>query len=128
MVVVGRVAILAALAVPSYPDSVRKSRRSSGMEAILNVQLAQERWRANNPTYGTLVDLGMTNPLVSSGGHYNVTVILDFADQATIYSVKATAQGGQASDVCGDFTLEFKAGVIEKKVSGSAGAANCWKQ
>lgn len=128
MVVVGIVAILAALAVPAYQDAVRKSRRSDAVDAVLNVSLAQERWRANNATYGTLANLGMTNPLVSSGGHYNITVTLPFANRATVYSILATAQGGQANDACGNLTLAFNAGVVTKTVSGSAGAANCWKQ
>ena len=51
MIVVAVVGILAALALPSFFDSIRKGRRSEAVAALAQVQQAQERWRANNATY-----------------------------------------------------------------------------
>ena len=51
MIVVAVVAILAAVALPSFMDSIRKGRRSDAFAAISQVQQAQERWRANHASY-----------------------------------------------------------------------------
>jgi type IV pilus assembly protein PilE len=105
MIVVAIVGILAALALPSYFDSVRKGRRSEAVAALAQVQQAQERWRANRPAYAasltalpsaTPPGLGMASA-VTSGGLY--TLAVDAAN-ATGYTLSATAVTGtsQAND------------------------------
>lgn len=123
MIAVAIVAILVALAIPSFRDVIRKSRRSDAMNAITNVQLAEERWRVNHSTYGTLSDLGIgTN---SSDGHYTIAVS---GNTAINYTISATPVTGtdQVNDKCGSFTLANAAGVITKTVGGSEAAARCW--
>ena len=117
------VAILVSLALPSFRDTLRKSRRSDAMDSILNIHLSQERYRVNNATYGTLVQLGKTDPLVSADGHYSLTITVN---TATNYTIVAAAQGDQATDSCGDFTLTFTAGVITKTADGDD--AICWRK
>lgn len=98
MIVVAIVAILAAIAYPSYQDSVRKGRRAEGKEALLRIQLAQEKFRVNNAAYaadGTLGDF--------STKWYTVTVT---ANSATGFSVSAAGKGDQANDTgCTPLTL-----------------------
>jgi len=133
MIVVGIVAILATLALPSFRDSVRKSRRSDAMNAILNIHLAQERWRANHSTYGLLGNpydpladpqlyLG-PDPLISPNGHYSLTVPIHTATTYTIIGA-VVADDDQENDSCGDFTLTFVAGVIDKTADGDDD--RCW--
>lgn len=45
------VAILAALALPGLAAQVRSARRAEAIAALVQVQLAQERWRAQCPCY-----------------------------------------------------------------------------
>ncbi len=67
------VAILAAIAIPSYFDSVRKSRRSEASAALVQLQQAQERWRAGNPAYSDdLDDLGV--PATTPSGRYDISI------------------------------------------------------
>src|SRR5690554_5491537 len=122
MITVAIVAILVALALPSFRDVIRKSRRADAMNAITNVQLAEERWRVNNSTYGSLADLGIGS--TSSDGHYTIAVS---GNTATNYTIKATPASGtdQANDKCGSFTLTNTAGVIAKTVGGSEAANRC---
>ena len=51
MITVAIVAILAAIAIPSYRDSVRKGARAEGKAAILKALQAEERWFTQNTTY-----------------------------------------------------------------------------
>lgn len=89
------VAVLATLAYPSYIDSVRRSRRQDAISALKQVQLAQERWRANHPEYGTLTELGL--PATTEGGYYSIAVILPSSpDDQTQYRATATAAAGKS--------------------------------
>ena len=121
MIVLAIVAILVALALPSFQDVIRKSRRADAMNSILDIHLSQERWRANNIGYATLVELGLANPLISPDGHYSLTVPVN---TATTYSILGTALGDQINDSCGNFTLAFVSGVITKTAGGDD--ARCW--
>src|SRR5574343_135853 len=70
MLVVVVVAILAAIALPSYQQYVLKGRRAEAIAALNAVQQAQERYRANSPSYAaTLSELaqGATSPYAHYG-------------------------------------------------------------
>lgn len=51
MIVVSIVAILGAIAYPSYLDSVRKGKRAEGRTALLELLQQQERYMTQNNTY-----------------------------------------------------------------------------
>ena len=52
MIVMVIIAVLAAVALPTYQGQVRKSRRAEAVTFMSKVQQAQERYRANVPKYG----------------------------------------------------------------------------
>ncbi len=91
------VTIIAGVALPSFMDSIRKSRRSEAFAAISATQQALERWRGNNAAYSTaLSDLGVTSP--TSSGYYVITVSAP-ASPGTLangYVVMATGQSGSS--------------------------------
>lgn len=93
MITVAVVGILAAIAYPSYMDSVRKSRRSDAINDLSAIALAQEKWRANNTTYGTLANVwgGVTT---TSGGYYTLSMQSNtaFAFRARAQAVSGTSQ------------------------------------
>ena len=51
MVVIAIVSIIAAIALPSYQQSVRKSRRADAVLALQQIQIGQERLRAECSSY-----------------------------------------------------------------------------
>lgn len=93
MIAVAIIAILATIALPSYQNYVKKSRRSDAQTALMQVHLAQEKWRANNPAYASNTDLSY--PKTSDGGFYSVSIT---ANLSSTFSAQATPQGAQASD------------------------------
>jgi type IV pilus assembly protein PilE len=103
-------AIIVALAMPAFFDSVRKSHRSDAMAAVALIQQGQERWRANNPAYTTtLANVGVAYS-TTPGGRYALAI--DAAD-ATSYTVTATAAGTQASDApCATMRVRMTGGNI----------------
>ena len=105
MIAVVVVALLASIALPSFMDSIRKSRRSEAFASLAQVQQAQERWRSNGSSYaesltnaanGTPPGLGMASATTAKGYY---TLSLSGAG-ASGYTVTATAVAGtsQASD------------------------------
>lgn len=96
------VAILATITVPSFSGLVAKARRSDAMAGLVQVQLAQQRWRARNPSYTTdLAVLGWSTP-ESPDGYYRLRV--EHAD-ARDFLVLAEPAGVQRSDDCGVFAI-----------------------
>ena len=67
MIVVAVVAILALIALPMYSEQMRKGKRAEAAQALGDMQLRQESWRADHPTYGVLDDL-----TGSAGEHHRV--------------------------------------------------------
>jgi len=106
MIVVAVVGLLAAVAYPSFVDSIRKSRRSDAVASLNALQLAQERWRSNQPAYadndqlslGVAADppgLGITS--ATANGYYNLAID---ASSPTGYTATASPPegGSQTAD------------------------------
>lgn len=100
MIVVAVVAILAAIALPAYNEQVRKSRRSEAIAAVGQVQLAMERWRADNPTYANPSGAA-TYPTLPASPFYTYAL---GGQGPTAYTITATPAGAQAGDRCGNLT------------------------
>lgn len=139
VVAVAIVGIIAAVAIPTFADSMRKSRRSDAYAALSAVQQAQERWRANNAAYTANLTAapgddppGLGLPASTARGYYTVT--LD-ATSATGYTALATATAGttQANDGnCVRLRLRMAAGNVFYGSAAAAGAFDesadnrCW--
>lgn len=124
------IAILAAIAIPSYNEQVRKSRRAEAASELARLQMAQERWRADRPGYATLAQLGAASPIPS--GYYTLAVETPAgncasgvaASAANSFAITATAAGAQASDTrCATMTLTSLCGTVTKT---STGGGECW--
>lgn len=139
LIVIAVVGILVSLALPSYFDSMRKGRRSEAVAALAQVQLAQERWRANHATYAANSDLtvawptglGVASP--TSGGLYTISIE---GPAAAEYTASATAVAGtsQANDTnCSTMRMRVKGGNLQ--YGGGTGTADpltdpyrCWSR
>ena len=117
------VAVLASLAYPSYLDTVRKSRRAEAIEALQRIQLAQEKWRANNTSYGTLANLGFST--TTSGGYYTLSVS---SVTGTGYAATAAAVSGktQTADKAQGVSCASLSVNQDGPVYSPAGQTACW--
>jgi type IV pilus assembly protein PilE len=129
MIVLTIVAILAAIAYPAYTNAITKARRSDAIDALLNIQSLQEKYRANNPTYGTLVQIGAA---ANSADNYYTLALANIA--ATSYTATADGTGSsQSRDTsnpvnCTVLNLTVNA-ANPRGVRGSTdagGGAECW--
>lgn len=137
MIVIIILGILAAVALPSFLDSIRKGRRSEAFTAIANVQQAQERWRSNNPQYtGSLSSLAISSP-TRPGGYYTLAVSPVTGSEGVSYVVSAEAVAGtsQANDGnCAKLGVKVERGNVTYASCGSCTIASatfantdrCW--
>jgi len=124
MIAVVIIAILAAIAYPSYVDYIRKARRADGMDALLVVQNLQEKYRANNTTYGTLAQIGAAANSVE--GRYTIAITAG-SNTATGYIVTATGVGDQANDSVGETSCSpLTITVSAANPRGEKEEAVCW--
>ena len=132
LIVVTVGAILVTVALPSYQEYLRKARRSDGKEALLRLQLEQERHRANRVSYATTVGSGDNGLALvdatgdlrrSAEGHYTVSVV---SASATGYVLKADGNGSLSS---GRQARDGLCTVLQLTLSPAGESrepANCW--
>lgn len=119
MIVVAVIGVLAAVALPSFLDSIRKGRRSDAAAALAQLQQAQERWRANNSAYTAAMGdpglkLNLTTGNKTPSGYYVISI--DGTPDAAGYTATATASTGtsQANDTnCTAMRVRLQGGNLQ---------------
>ena len=96
MIVIAIVAILVALALPSYSAYVRKAKRGEAQKLLMNWANVQEIWRANNPTYADNKAAPDGIPLPPNTNYYEYS--LESVPSASAYTLIATPINDQAKD------------------------------
>lgn len=119
MITVAVVAILAAVAIPSYSEHVRKSRRAQAKADLVELAQQLERFHTVQNTYN-----GMTLPFTQSprDGKSYYTLALSGAATSSSFTLQAVPGTGQDKDKCGTLTLD-QAG---RKTPTAAKVAGCW--
>jgi type IV pilus assembly protein PilE len=106
MIVVAVISILAAIAYPSYQDQVRRAQRADAREALLAVQLAQEKFRVNNPTYSNALTpaapAGLGKRATSTQGYFTIALSVVTANG---FTATATKTSGVTDTVCNSMVL-----------------------
>ena len=131
LITVGIAAVLSGIAYPSLESQVLRARRSDAMASLMQVQLAQERHRADHRSYGDLAAIGAR--ATSLSGYYAIDVAASAADG---YELVAIATGRQAHDTtCRTLRLVVAGGSVVYASGPDAAASNaavvnrkCWNQ
>ena len=112
MLTVTIVAILAAIALPSYSQYVIRANRTQAKQFMTDIANRQEQYLLDQRSYAATIGsggLGMTAPPETSGLYTFATAVggndcLGAALPTPGYTITATAIGGQAGD--GDLCLD----------------------
>ena len=122
MIVVAVIGILTAIAMPNYTEYIRRGHRAEARAGLLQAQQWLERAATATGTYPLTAAFPTALKKVPSD-RYDIT--LASADGRT-YTLTATRKGGQASDKCGEYTLD-QAGVRgASPLTGGMTLADCW--
>jgi type IV pilus assembly protein PilE len=123
VVVIAVLGLLAALAIPSYLDQVRKGRRADGKALLLETAARMEQFFTENNRYTiSFAELNLPAGATSQEGHYLLAVTAPDAacPIAGCFSLEAQPLGGQTADSCGTLTL------TSSGTRGADGGADCW--
>lgn len=133
MIVMVVIAILTAVAVPSYSNYVVRSHRQAGKNILYNVADRQEQYFIDNkqyaPNLSTLgyaantIGVGPDGAITDSGDADRKYVVTLDDTSVTTYTVVATPQLNQATKdtKCGKLSLDYL-GVR----AASGGGSDCW--
>jgi len=110
MIVVAIVAIIAAIAIPSYQRSVMRGNRNAAESLMLDMAAAQERFLVDNRNYATSASqLGYASSTYPNNVSANYSIAVSSSSGAPpSFTITATPQSGsqQANDTtCGTLTL-----------------------
>lgn len=128
MIVVAILAILTAIAVPSYQESIRRGHRSEARAALLQAAQFMERVRTERNSYapggaaptlpGSLAQLP-----VSGSARYLLSVS---SATATTYSLVAQPTGVMNADVCANLSID-QTGLRSFSGTGAT-LMHCWEK
>ena len=98
MIVVAIVGILAAVALPSYQEYVKRGHRSAAQAQMMDIaNLEQQYMLANRAYTATGADLGYSLPS-DVGAHYSYAITVDNVGPPPSFAITFTPTGTQASD------------------------------
>lgn len=124
------VGLLAAVAIPSFIDQVRKGRRADAFDAMVRVQQEQERHRSQNLKYADSLDI-LKLASSSVAGYYQLE-LSEVSAQGFTLKAQPTSGGRQAADKdCAEFKLTVSRGTQTRTASSQGGAdstTRCWPQ
>ena len=135
MITVAIIVILASIAYPSYQGYVLRAKRGDAKVALLSLQLAQEKYRANCVQYATGIHAstrtctsGGTHNLINSttspDNNYTIAVASGSAGSYTI-----TATPNHTDTDCAIFVMDEAGKVLLGTFSSKAAAdAGCWNK
>ena len=104
------VAILAAIALPSYQQYVRRSNRRASQSVMMDIANWQEQYFFANRSYLAMAD----NAAISAAGvatpseltdNYNCVVSADNTSTPPSFTITCTRKGNQVKDGSGELTL-----------------------
>ena len=140
MIVVAIVGILAAIALPSYSEHIKRSKRSEAQGILLEAAQFMQRYYSANDRYTLATDTNtdatkrtQTDLLPESlrqspkSGSANFAVTVDASNQPPAFQLTATRSGGMAGDRCGNFTLTSTGVKGLTNAATGLSVGDCWK-
>lgn len=128
MIAVAIIGILAAIALPSYTEYIRRGHRADARAALL--QAAQ--WMERAATAGGRYPLTAAFPenlTRLQSGRYRITLASpadEGDDPGATFTLSAAPQGAQAGDQCGTYTLTHTG--VRGVTGNTETVQNCWNR
>lgn len=117
MITVAVVAILAAVAYPSYQQHLRKSRRAEAQAFMMAVAARQQQFLVDTRSYATSLEtVGVATPPNVAQAY---TPALAASAPASTFTLTLTPKSHQASEPCGTLSIDHVG-------SKTPTATGCW--
>ena len=112
LIVVSIIAIIAVNAIPAYSQYLQKARRADAHTALLSLQLAQEKFRVNCPSYATTIASAnscttskIESSSTSSEGYYSLAISNATSTTYTLTATPATGKAQANDPSCSTITI-----------------------
>ncbi len=132
MIAVAVVGILAAVALPSYQEHVRRTQRAAATSALLQAAQFMERNytaanRYDKTASGNAIELPMALTVAPQDGPPNYALSVDASAGTYILHARRVAGGQMAGDACGDFSYDHLGRKTAAGAGTGIGAVDCWR-
>ena len=122
MIVVGIISIIAAIAIPSYNDYVRRSQLTEAFNNMAAYRVKMEQYYQDNRSYANGAVCGTTVPAAPDAKYFTYACALDTtAGAAAGQSYRLTSAGAAATNVTG-----FTYTINEKNVHATTSLPTAW--
>ena len=126
MITVAIIAILAAIAIPSYSDYVRRGRLTEALSALSGQRVRMEQYFQDNRTYNLACTAGTVAPAIPNTLNFTYTCVPSGAGVVpSTYLITATGVGTMAGFVYTMTEANVRATTAVPAGWAGAGAA-CW--
>jgi len=123
MIVVAVIAILSAIAYPSYTEYVRRGYRAEARTALLQAQ----QWLERAATAQGVYPKSLPSALIWVGGDSKrYEIILTSNEEGMDFTLTATRRNSMENDKCGHYTLTHEGRQDNVFRSDSVSMADCW--
>lgn len=129
MIVVAIIAIITAVALPSYQEYIRRGHRAEARAALLQAAQWMERAATATGTYPLTASFPTTLTTIQSG-RYTVAIASPPASAASgaAFTLTATPTGAQLKDKCGSLTLAHTGARGAASAASGALVTECWSR
>ena len=120
------IGILSAIAIAAYTTYIRKANRIDAKNALLTMQMQEEKYRTTNNAYSGALGVGspIRESTISDDGHYSLSIS---NVSASTYTLTATAIGDQLNDTdCRTFTLNQDGTRTATNSADAITTTECW--
>jgi type IV pilus assembly protein PilE len=126
MITVAIVAILAAVAIPTYKDHIARGRRAEASAVLVEVNQYMQRYYSSNDGYTSTVPSSLEN--VPRGATTGLTYQISAAINTASYTITAAPIGAMSTDTCGNLLITSQGRKLIS-VGGAAATTSvaCWK-
>lgn len=114
-------AILIVMLTPALQFYIVRSNRSDAIKSLSAMQIAQEKWRLNSTSYGTLAQIWTTGATNSLSGLYDMTVTVNTTNAYTLVANAPSGYAQNADTGCTTMTITYANGTSTQT------PAACWQ-
>jgi len=125
MIAVAIVGILAAVALPSYTEYVKRASRAEAAAALLDAANREEQFFVDNREYTeSFDDLGLQDK--TENGHFELSIDVDDDDNTFTISAKPIAGAVKGDADCKEITITDTGYKGAKGTKGNSDVEYCW--
>ena len=127
-------AVLTAIAIPTWQAHRLRVRRTEAIEALTAIQTAQDQFFGRNARYAGATSLAVPAPEGlgrsdrSANGHYRIELRTDQDGLGYQVTARPASDSGQSADTrCVEFSLDHNGRRRAADIDGADRSADCWQ-